>query len=314
MYVVAGTGVSARGRVVSVVSDAIAASPFVGARGSTASGSTRGRDAAAPGRVSATPDQLALTYFGLGTVLLELGPFALLADPSPHGRGGRASSAGARRRPMCEQTIEIDRLPQFDAVIVSQLHGDHFDRSAKDGLTRRVPVLATRHAARRLRSWGFSSAGMDDGDTFRLSDVRGTVLVRSVPGSARASLAVVIDVEADLAGVPHSRHRLYLSSAIGSSAHLDEVRERFGYIDTAVVHLCDVRSQATIDSRWMSRIGQLVTQLEPRLIVPVHHSHKGVPASRLADFVMGCHRMGNVRVLVARPGQRLDLAANAQRG
>lgn len=39
--------------------------------------------------------------------------------------------------------------------MLSHLHGDHFDRVAKAGLDRSVPILTTVQAANRLNRWGF---------------------------------------------------------------------------------------------------------------------------------------------------------------
>ncbi|MCZ9337035.1 MBL fold metallo-hydrolase, partial [Streptomyces sp. TRM76130] len=46
------------------------------------------------------------------------------------------------------------------AVVLSHLHGDHWDRRARRGLDRSVPVVTTPHAARHLRTWqGYDRAG-----------------------------------------------------------------------------------------------------------------------------------------------------------
>src|SRR5918998_1061916 len=66
----------------------------------------------------------------------------------------------------------IGELPPLDAVLLSHLHGDHFDRVAKRDLPREPPVVTTPHAARRLRRWGFGAAtGLATWDDWEL--VRG---------------------------------------------------------------------------------------------------------------------------------------------
>jgi L-ascorbate metabolism protein UlaG (beta-lactamase superfamily) len=54
-----------------------------------------------------------------------------------------------------------DELPVLDAIVLSHLHGDHWDRVARRELDRGQPVLTTTHAAPRLRRQGFTTVGLD---------------------------------------------------------------------------------------------------------------------------------------------------------
>src|SRR5690606_14939204 len=54
-----------------------------------------------------------------------------------------------------EPAIRPEDLPQLDGVLLSHMHGDHFDRVARARLGRDLPIVTTPHAARRLRRWGF---------------------------------------------------------------------------------------------------------------------------------------------------------------
>src|SRR5690606_334588 len=54
-------------------------------------------------------------------------------------------------RRLTEPAVDLVDLPRPDAVVLSHLHGDHWDRRTNRHLDHTVPVLTTRHAARRLR-------------------------------------------------------------------------------------------------------------------------------------------------------------------
>lgn len=60
---------------------------------------------------------------------------------------------GLVSRRLTEPAIDVSELP-VDLIVLSHLHGDHFDRVAKAGLDRSVPILTTVQAANRLNRWG----------------------------------------------------------------------------------------------------------------------------------------------------------------
>jgi hypothetical protein len=98
-----------------------------------------------------------LTFIGTATTLLRLGGFTLLTDPNFLHRGQRAYlGKGMWSRRRIEPALQPDQLPELDAVVLSHLHGDHFDRVARRGLDKSLPVVTTTQAARRLRRWGFA--------------------------------------------------------------------------------------------------------------------------------------------------------------
>jgi L-ascorbate metabolism protein UlaG (beta-lactamase superfamily) len=88
-----------------------------------------------------------LEFGGTATTLLRLGPFTLLTDPNFLHRGQRAYLGyGLWTRRRTEPAIRPETLPPLDAVLLSHLHGDHFDRIAKKRLDRRPPILTTHQA------------------------------------------------------------------------------------------------------------------------------------------------------------------------
>ena len=152
-----------------------------------------------------------LTFIGTATVLLRLGSFTVLTDPNFLHRGQRAYlGKGLWSRRLTEPACQPDALPPLDAVVLSHLHGDHFDRVARRGLTRAAPVVTTPQAAGRLRRWGFETWPLEpwqsttltrDGEVLELHavpavhargligrllpPVRGTVLEHRAGGAVR---------------------------------------------------------------------------------------------------------------------------------
>jgi len=111
-----------------------------------------------------------LTFVGTATTVLRLGSFVLLTDPIFLHRGQRVHLGyGLLSRRRTEPAMQPEELPRLDALVLSHLHGDHFDRIARDRLDRDLPVITTPHAAKRLIRWGFRST--DGINTWRSSEL-----------------------------------------------------------------------------------------------------------------------------------------------
>lgn len=99
-----------------------------------------------------------LEFIGTATPLLRLGPFTILTDPNFLHRGQFAYlGKGLVSRRLTEPSVQPQDLPQVDAIVLSHLHGDHFDRIARRELDRTPAVYTTRQAARRLEKWEFDA-------------------------------------------------------------------------------------------------------------------------------------------------------------
>jgi L-ascorbate metabolism protein UlaG (beta-lactamase superfamily) len=115
-----------------------------------------------PGRMRAGDPlsaQRTLQFVGTATTVLRLGPFTVLTDPNFLHRGQYAYlGKGLLSRRLTDPALEIADLPPLDLVLLSHLHGDHFDRVARRGLDREVPLWTTHAAARSLGRRGFGRA------------------------------------------------------------------------------------------------------------------------------------------------------------
>ena len=100
-----------------------------------------------------------LFFIGTATTLISYGDVTILTDPNFLHRGERAYlGRGLVAKRLTEPALSVDQLPPVDAVVLSHLHGDHWDRRAQRGLDHDVSVITTPHAARRLQWRGFSRA------------------------------------------------------------------------------------------------------------------------------------------------------------
>jgi L-ascorbate metabolism protein UlaG (beta-lactamase superfamily) len=255
-----------------------------------------------------------LTFVGTATTILRLGSFTLLTDPNFLHQGQRAYlGKGLWSRRLTEPAMAPADLPALDAVLLSHLHGDHFDRVARAELSREQPVLTTVEAARTLSRWGFDADGIPVWDTRDL--VRGdeTLTVTALPAvHARGLLGKLLPpVMGTL--LEHRRHggatrRVYLSGDTLTGPHLEEIVARHPDIDVAVVHLGGTRvlfHTVTMDGE---QGVDFLRRVQPAQAVPVHHDDYRIFRSPLSDFRSRAAEAGLAHLVrPVRRGETLDL-------
>src|SRR5215210_2883354 len=96
-------------------------------------------------------------FIGTATVVIRYAGFTILTDPNflhsgDHVHLGYGLTSVRRTDP----AVEIGDLPPLDFVLLSHLHGDHFDRVAERKLNKATPIISTRHATRYLEKVGFT--------------------------------------------------------------------------------------------------------------------------------------------------------------
>ena len=231
-----------------------------------------------------------LTFVGTATTLIRLGSFTLLTDPNFLHRGQRAYlGKGLWSRRLTEPALQPEELPALDAVVLSHLHGDHFDRIAKRSLSRSQPVVTTPAAARRLTDWGFDARGLDTWGSETLTRGTETLRIESLPGiHARGVMGALLPpvmgslLEHRVDG--EVRRRVYLSGDTLTGNHVTEIARRHPDLDVAVVHLGGTRVLLHTVTMDADQGVDFLRRLRPRQAVPVHYDDYGVFRSPLSDF------------------------------
>lgn len=263
---------------------------------------------------------LRIHFIGNATVLLSYGPLTVLTDPNFLHRGQYAYLGyGLLSRRLTEPALDVTELPRLDGVVLSHLHGDHWDRRARRHLDHTVPVLTTRHAARRLRVvHGFRrTAGLRTWQAFTLQRGGARVRVTALPGRhaghavLRGLLPPVMGsmMEFGPVGGPVAL-RLYISGDTLVYDGLDEIARRFPAADLAVLHLGGTLLPGgflvTMDG---AQGAELARRLGSWLLLPVHYGDYTVMRSPLDAFLAEADRMGlGDRVVHCRHGRRARLA------
>ncbi|MDW5322338.1 MBL fold metallo-hydrolase [Plantactinospora sp. KLBMP9567] len=243
--------------------------------------------------------QATVTFIGTATTLLKLGDITLMTDPNFLHSGQRAYLGyGLWTRRRTDPAMRIGELPPLDGVVLSHLHGDHFDRVARRHLSRALPVITTPEAQRRLRRWGFTSTeSLATWESHEISSGDQLVRITAVPGRhgpgplARA-LPTVMGSILDFEQQNERRLRLYVTGDTLNHPALAEIPQRFPDIDAMLIHLGGTRLLGvllTMDDRQGVDLVQLV---QPRLTLPIHYDDYPVFRSPLRDFLDLARRHG----------------------
>jgi L-ascorbate metabolism protein UlaG (beta-lactamase superfamily) len=242
-----------------------------------------------------------LYFVGNATMVIRYGGFTLLTDPNFLRRGQRAYLGyGLSSRRVRDPAISVGELPELDGVVLSHLHGDHWDRVAHRHLDRDLLIVTTTHASRRLIRHGFGHAhGLRQWQQHELTKQGRSVRITAMPGRHAFGLAgrLLPPVMGAMVEFGTARGgtdlRMYISGDTLMCPELQEIPRRYPDIDVGVVHLGGTSllglATVTMDARQGAEWTQLVGC---RRVVPIHYDDYTVFKSPLSDFEAQARRRG----------------------
>ncbi len=260
-------------------------------------------------------------FIGTATTLIRYGGFTILTDPNFLHRGEQAYLGyGMRATRLTEPSMGFAMLPEFDFVVLSHLHEDHFDRLVARRLDRGTPIVTPPAASRALRRMGFrATCPLDTWDSMEVRKNGSRVRITALPGrhgpvplSALLPPVMGSMLEFSREGAPPD-FRLYISGDTLVYDDLREIPRRYPEIDLALLHLGGTRLLGvllTMDAEQGVRALRLVA---PRLAIPIHYNDYDVFRSPLEDFERAVGRAGLAdRVRYLRHGETFRFTLGAE--
>ncbi|ETK34813.1 MBL fold metallo-hydrolase [Microbispora sp. ATCC PTA-5024] len=240
-----------------------------------------------------------LYFVGNATMLIRCRGLTLLTDPNFLHRGQRAYLGwGLSTRRRTEPAMDVSELPPIDLVVLSHMHGDHWDRIAKNSLDKNVPIITTHHAAQRLRRQGFENAlGLETWEDHHVRRGDATLTVtatpgRHAPGPVQALLPPVMGSVLDFGHNGQVDLRLHISGDTIMDPSLQEIPRRFPDIDVGVVHLGGTRVLGVLVTMDGMQGAEWVSLIKPQAALPIHYDDYEAFTSPLTDFQHHVRRMG----------------------
>jgi len=220
--------------------------------------------------------ELRITHIGGPTVLIEVGEWRILTDPTFDPPGRRYKFGwGTSSRKVVGPAVAADDLGPIDAVLLTHdRHGDNLDDAGRALLPSAGTVLTTMPGAARL---GGNAHGLAPWQSTRLERPgRPTIEVTATPGRHGPPLTrpIVGDVIGFALRWEDQRHgTLWVSGDTVLYGGLREVADRLT-VSVALVHIGGVRFPVTGPIRYTMttrKAVDLCRLVRPRTIIPVHY-------------------------------------------
>lgn len=233
-----------------------------------------------------------LVFVGNATVLLRLGGFTVLTDPTFVHRHEKVSIGyGMHTTRLTDPAMDVADLPPLDLVLLSHLHGDHFDQVAERDLDHDLPVVTTAQAAAGLAERGFTrTVGTGTWDRVLVRRGGRTLSITATPARHGPGVTdlVLPDVNGSVLetdGLDGPVRRVWVSGDTLVHDDLAEIPRRHPVLDLGLVHLGGTRVLGLLVTMDAEQGVEAVRTVGPRAVVPVHYDDYDVFTSGLEEFL-----------------------------
>lgn len=266
--------------------------------------------------VSAAPAteaaELAVTWYGHSSVLIEIDGHRVLADPVWGERASPSSTVGPKR--LHPTPTPLESLPHLDAVIISHDHYDHLDLPSVLTLVRTqdAPFVVPLGIGAHLRRWGVPAdriVELDWNGEHKIGEVILTCTeARHFSGRGLKRNNTLWSSWA-LSG---PRHRVFFGGDTGYSSAFADIGAALGPFDLSLMPIGAYGNQWPDIHTNPEEAVQAHLDIDGGLFVPIHWATFNLAFhlwAEPADRVTSAAGRAGVELRIPKPGQRLDVEA-----
>ena len=263
-----------------------------------------------------TPDlprragELAATWLGHATVLLEVSGHWVLTDPVWSDRVSPSATVGPRRHHPVP--MELADLPPLSAILISHDHYDHLDMASIDALVHHqdAPIVVPLGVSAHLRRWGVPEnriVELDWGQSHRVGDLTLTCTeARHFSGRGFTRNTTLWSSWVAAAG----DRRVFFGGDTGYTPAFTDIGHEHGPFDLTVLPI------GAYDRRWrdvhMDPAEAVQCHLDVRggVLLPIHWATFDLAFHRWAapaEWISAEAAERDVALALPRPGERFEV-------
>ncbi|OBI85925.1 MBL fold metallo-hydrolase [Mycobacterium asiaticum] len=270
---------------------------------------------AAPSIYQGEPAELAVSWFGHSTALVEIDGYRVLTDPVWSDRCSPSDLVGPRR--LHPPPVQLEGLPAVDAVVISHDHYDHLDIDTVLALARmqRAPFVVPLGVGAHLRSWGIPEQRVIELDWHQSAEIDELTLI-CMPARHFSGrfLSRNNTLWASWAFIG-PRHRAYFGGDTGYTKSFVDIGSDHGPFDLTLMPIGAYNTawpDIHMNPEEAVRAHLDVTDSGSGLLVPVHWGTFRLaphPWAEPVERLLKAAEPDGVQVAVPTPGQRIDSGA-----
>ena len=236
--------------------------------------------------------QGSIFFIGTATMLIRYAGFTILTDPNFLHQGDHVHlGGGLTSERLTNPAIDMEQLPEFDLVLLSHLHEDHFDRLVQQKLDKGTIIVTTPEAAIALRHKCFTMLEpLHTWETLTVTKGDFTLRITAMPGKHGPGImnSMLPSVMGSMLEFQDNTGKtlvqLYITGDTLLFEDLQQIPQRYPDIDLAMLHLGGTRIFGILLTMDAMQGIEAIRLMNAKKNIPIHYNDYTVFKSPLDDF------------------------------
>lgn len=260
-------------------------------------------------------DSAKITWYGHSAILLEMDGKKILLDPML----GNASSPVPflSKRFSYQKPINLEMLPEIDAVILSHDHYDHLDHYSIVKLKDRVTHFYTPlGVGSHLKKWGVTETKITELDWWQTAALEDINMI-AAPARHFSGRGLTDRNKTQWASwiIIGSKEKIYFSGDSGYGPHFKEIGNRFGPFDFAMMECGQYNERWEAIHMLPEQTLKASQDIKAKRMMPIHWSAFNLSLHSWTEPVERATRAAknyNIEIITPYIGQRFLPSMNEE--